>query len=476
LGHPGSPINSANSYWRTVNSKNLKFQYKKTKLLLVCSHGSFVLKFVVMFSKIKRLVPEPVKKVYHALQAAAGALIFWFPSRRVKVIGVTGTDGKTTTVYLIHHILSEVGKKASMISTVEAKIGKETIDTGLHVTTPEPFKVQKLLRKIANSKSEYAVLEATSHGLAQERVAFVRFFAGVVTNITHEHLDYHKTYENYLASKAKILRGVKLRILNADDAPYEILKEKGSGQLVSYGIKNEADFMAKNINFFEKGSEFEVCFHNRQRNSQKVKVKANLPGEYNVYNLLAAFAITVSLGVEAERVGEAIASFKGVVGRMQYLDEGQDFNCVVDFAHTPASLEAALKTLRVGAKGKIIAVFGCAGGRDFEKRPMMGKIATELADCAIFTAEDPRSEDINRILEQMAGGALSVGGIPNRTFWKIADRAEAINTAIGSLAQKGDIVVLFGKGHEKSMNISGVEYPWSDEEAARNALKVRLRK
>jgi len=428
-----------------------------------------------MLAPFKKLVPEPVKKAYHWLQALIGALIFWFPSQKVKVIGVTGTDGKTTTVHLIHHILSEAGKKASMISTVEAKIGQESIETGLHVTTPEPLKVQRLLRKIVRSGSEYAVLEATSHGLAQERVAFVRFFAGVITNVTHEHLDYHKTYENYLATKAKVLRGGRFRILNADDAPYEILREKGSGQLVSYGIKNEADFVAKNIRLSEKGSEFEVCFHNRHKEGQRVKVKANLPGEYNVYNLLAAFATTVSLGIGAEKVGEAIASFKGVIGRMQYLDEGQDFACIVDFAHTPVALEEALKALNSFKKGRIIAVFGCAGERDVEKRPMMGKVATELADLSLFTAEDPRSEDINQIMEQMAKGALSVGGIPNRTFWKIADRAEAINTAIGSLAQKDDIVAIFGKGHEKSMNIAGREYPWSDEVIVRNALKVRLR-
>ena len=199
-------------------------------------------------------------------------------------------------------------------------------------------------------------------------------------------------------------------------------------------------------------------------------------GDCNVYNILAAFAAVVTLGISAEKAAEAIATFKGVPGRMQFIDEGQKFDCVIDFAHTPASLGAALKTLNSFKKGKLIAVFGCAGERDVAKRPTMGEISTKLADSSIFTAEDPRGEKVNDIIEQITQGALRVGGIPNRTFWKIADRAEAINTAIQTLASDGDIVAIFGKGHEKSMNIGGKEYPWSDEVVARNALKLKLAK
>ena len=429
-----------------------------------------------MLARAKKLVPEPIKNGYHRFQALIGALIFWFPSRKTKVIGVTGTDGKTTTVHLLHHILSESGKSTSMISTVEAKIRKASIDTGLHVTTPEPLKVQSLLRKIVNANSEYTVLETTSHGLVQGRVAFVKFFAGVVTNVTHEHLDYHKTYENYLSAKANILQGVKFRILNSDDASYEKLKDHGSGQLVSYGQKHEADFHAKNVTSSDRGLEFEICFSGRKKCSEKLKIKTNLIGEYNVYNILAAFATAVSLGIEAEQAAAAITSFKGVPGRMEYIDEGQKFDLFIDFAHTPASLEFALKTFNSFKRGKVIALFGCAGERDMAKRPMMGKIATEYADYSIFTAEDPRRESVSEIMEQIAKGALAAGGIPNRTFWKIADRVEAINTAIQTLASDGDIVAIFGKGHEKSMNIGGKEYPWSDEVIARNALKVKLAK
>jgi len=427
-----------------------------------------------MFSLLKKLVPEPIKKTYHYFQALFGALIFGFPSRKLKVIGITGTDGKTTTCYLIHHILNRAGKRTSMISTVEAKIGTESIKTGLHVTTPNPFKVQRFLAKMARAKSEYAVIEATSHGLAQERVSFINFFVGLVTNVTHEHFDYHKTLRNYLAAKAKILKGVTYRFLNIDDRSYENLKDQGSGQLLTFGIKNKADFMARNIS--QNGSLLQFDIQFPDKNNQKVGVKSNLIGEFNVYNILAAFAVCQTLGIDSRTIVTALEDFKGVPGRMQFIDEGQDFDVVVDFAHTPASLEAALKTLNSIKKGRIIAVFGCAGERDSEKRPVMGKIATQLADYCIFTAEDPRKENINQIIEQIAKGALSAGAIPDQTFWKVPDRAEAINTAIQTLAGKGDIVAIFGKGHERSLNIGGRELPWSDEQLAHNSLAARIKK
>jgi UDP-N-acetylmuramoyl-L-alanyl-D-glutamate--2,6-diaminopimelate ligase len=414
-----------------------------------------------MLSSLKKLVPEPIKNIYHFIQALLGALIFLFPSRKLKIIGVTGTDGKTTTTHLIHHILNKTGRKTSMLSTVEAKIGEEHIDTGLHVTTPNPFKVQYLLHKMRKAGSEFVVLETTSHGLAQSRVALVKFLVGIITNVTHEHLDYHKKYEKYLEAKIKILKGVDFRILNGDEPNFEKLKDQGSGQLISFGVNKEADFSAKKIRTEDKNLEFELTFTHKKKERMEL-IKSNLFGDYNAYNILAAFAATYSVGVTPEKI--------------TFLNEGQDFDCMIDFAHTPASLEAALKTLQSTQAKKIISVFGSAGERDVEKRPMMGKISTQLSDYSIFTAEDPRNEDVNIIIDQIAKGALSVGGIPNRTFWKIPDRAEAINTAIQTLAQEGDTVVVFGKGHEKSMNIKGTENPWSDEQIARNAIRVRLNK
>lgn len=434
-----------------------------------------MLESLPMLSSFKKLVPEPIKYIYHIMQALVGAFIFLFPARRLKIIGVTGTNGKTTSVHLIHHILGESGKKVSMLSTVEAKIGDKILDTGFHVTTPSPFKIQSLLNKMVKAGSEYVVLETTSHALVQGRVAFVNFLFGVITNVSREHLDYHTSFNNYLNAKARILDGVSYRILNADDPSFAFLKEKGTGQLASFGLKERVDYKAKIIGFSQDKLELELEYPEKKTLS-KLRIKSNLFGSYNAYNLLAAFSVCHLLGVDPARIASVVETFGGVPGRMQFINEGQSFECVVDFAHTPAALEAALESLSKIKKGKIIAVFGSAGERDKEKRPVMGKIATEKADYSIFTSEDPRGEDVNTIIDQIAIGAESVGGIPNRTFWKIANREEAINTAIRTLARDGDIVAIFGKGHEKSMSIGGREYPWSDEQVARSAIRDRLKK
>ena len=434
-----------------------------------------MIKSAPMISSLKKLVPDPIKNIYHFSQALVGALIFLFPSKRLKIIGVTGTDGKTSTVHLIHHILGETGNKVSMLSTVEAKIGDKPLGTGLHVTTPDPFKIQSLLNKMAKAGSEYTVIETTSHGLSQNRVAFVNFLVGVVTNITHEHMDYHSSFRNYMEAKSKILLNVRWRVLNADDGSYKNLKDQGSGQLISFGINSKADYQAKNIEDNKKYIVFDLVYREKKK-EVKVRVKTRLLGRYNIYNVLAAFVVCHNFGVMPEKIVKAIATFEGVSGRMQFINEGQRFDCIVDFAHTPASLQAALKALNAIKKGKIVAVLGSAGERDVKKRAYMGKIAAELADYTIFTTEDPRSEDPNKIIDQMSQGAVSAGGILNRTFWNITDRTEAIGTAIQTLAKDKDTVVIFGKGHERSMNIKGTEHPWSDEQVIRSFLKTKIGK
>jgi len=388
------------------------------------------------------------------------ANIYWrFPSQKLTVIGVTGTDGKTTTVHLTHHILKTAGKKVDLISTVSAP--------GLHTTTPNPWILQKLLFQMVKRGVKYVVLEATSHGLDQHRLWGNKFAVGVVTNVTHEHLDYHKTYENYLAAKAKLFRGVRTAVLNRDDKSFEKLKAKSQkSKVVTYGIKNKADFTPKKFPF-----------------------KTLLPGEYNQYNCLAAIAAASALGISSEKIRKAVASFKGVIGRMEEINEGQDFKVIVDFAHTPNALENVLKTLqKLKAKSqRLIAVFGCAGLRDIAKRPMMGEVAARLADIAVLTAEDPRTEDVNEIINQIVQGCLKGGAkekdwsnwtnwsnLKEKIFLRISDRRQAIRFAIQKLAKKDDIVVICGKGHERSMCYGKTEYPWSDQEEARKALKKNV--
>lgn len=399
-----------------------------------------------------RLVKR-LKNLKHFLVAFIAVIRFGYPAKNLKVIGVTGTDGKTTTVHLIHAILEQTGKKSALISTVEAKIKKRLIDTGLHVTTPNPWLLQKLLRQMVDEGVEYVVIEATSHGLDQHRLLGCNFMVGVMTNVTHEHLDYHQTYQNYLKAKAKLFKGVKTAVLNKDDASYLYLKSKISirKKIMTYGTKNDADLTPKTFSF-----------------------KTKLLGEYNLYNCLAAIGAGQALNIKDETIKKAIKEFSGIPGRMEIIDEGQNFKVVVDFAHTPNSLEQVLKTLgklqKETDQARIISVFGCAGERDVAKRPLMGKISTKLADITVLTTEDPRTEDVNEIIEQIARG-IKRG---ETHFFRVSDRREAIKFAIQKLAKKGDIVIIFGKGHERSMCFGKIEYPWSDQQEARRALKILM--
>ena len=337
-----------------------------------------------------------------------------YPARKLKVIGVTGTDGKTTTCHLIYEMLKAAGKKVALVSTVAAYIGDEQIDTGFHVTTPDAKFLQLLIKRIVETGMEYLVLEVTSHGLDQHRVLGCNFMVGVVTNITHEHLDYHGSFAKYKATKMKLLR------------------------------------MAKHPIF----------------RYAKTRIKVTNPalaGEYNKYNIGAAIAVAKIFNLQFSIIKKTIDNFAGVPGRMEEIKLGQPFRAIVDFAHTPNALEQVLKTLSAqrSAHKKLILAFGCAGLRDHTKRPMMGKIARKLADVVIVTAEDPRTEKLDDIYRQIT----AVGG----EVFRVDDRQLAINKAV-SLAKPGDIVVVTGKGHEKSMCFGTTEYPWSDREAVIKAI------
>lgn len=423
---------------------------------------------------MKDRIPQPAKNFYHLVVAFFAALFFRFPARKLKIIGITGTDGKTTTVNLTYHVLNEVGLKVGMISTLSAKIGEKTYETGFHVTTPSAFVIQKYLRKMVDTGMDYAVLEVTSHGLDQHRVAFIPFFIGVITNVTQEHLDYHKSFKKYLLTKAKILSRVKYRVLNAEDACFEKLKMLGSGQLVTFGGQG-TDYFGEQIESFDELSNYIVYYKTKQKQLKTLSVSSRLIGEFNLLNILASFAIGKLLGIEDKKLVSALSSFAGVEGRMQEVKMGQNFKVYIDFAHTPKSIELALKTLRRITKNKLICVFGAAGERDPSKRTLMGQLAAQQADLLILTSEDPRSENPNKIIEQISKGVEKEGGQLNVKYWKIVDRADAIRKAVGNLAGVEDTVAVLGKGHEKTMNIAGKEYAWSDFEQIKKALEIRKR-
>ena len=411
-----------------------------------------------------------------------------FPARKMVMIGVTGTDGKTTTCNLIHSILIAAGIKAGLISTVNAVIGGQVLDTGLHTTTPDAPDIQRYLAQMVDAGMTHCVLETTSHGLAQHRVTGCEFDIAAVTNITHEHLDFHGSLDNYRAAKAKLFEGLatshkkpgmkKLAVLNADDWSFNYLRERISVPYASYGLTTDADFRAKHVTFRKDRTRFIV----ETKQGAWINMASNLKGDYNISNSLAAITVGLKgLGLETEAVARGLAEFKGVPGRMEVIDMGQDFKAIVDFAHTPNALQRALETAR-NMRGKrlrregipgIIVVFGSAGLRDVAKRRWMGEVAAELADYTIITAEDPRTESLEAIMAESAEGATSKLGVEGQTFWRIADRGEAIQFAV-NMAKSGDVVIACGKAHEQSMCFGTVEYPWDDRVAIRAAISARL--
>ncbi len=401
-----------------------------------------------------------------------------YPGRKLKVVGVTGTDGKTTTVNLIWSILRAGGHRAGMISTVNAQIGDALLDTGLHTTTPDAPDLQGYLAQMVEANLEYAVLEATSHGLAQHRVTGCEQDVAVVTNITHEHLDYHGDYAGYREAKAKLFRGLasayrkpgtpKVSVLNRDDASFELLQPIPADVKLIYGLSAGVDVRAEDVECGTEHSAFRVVTP-----KGAFAVRTSLVGQFNVYNILAAAVVGLSQQIPLEQIREGIEAMHGVIGRMERIDLGQDFTVLIDFAHTPNSLERALQAARQMTEGEIIVVFGCAGLRDVYKREMMGRHAGRLADRVVITAEDPRTESLDDIMAAIARGCEAEGKKEGESYWRIGDRAEAIQFAI-DLARPGDLVITAGKAHEQSMCYGTVEYPWSEHEAVRRALTARL--
>ncbi len=388
-----------------------------------------------------------------------------FPSRNMTVIGVTGTDGKTSTSNILFNILKAAGKKTGMISTVNAVIGERTLDTGLHTTTPDADEIQDYLAQMRDAGMTHCVLEVTSHGLAHHRVDGCAFDFAIVTNITHEHLDLHGTYEAYRAAKGRLFEMAQQQvILNADDAfSFEYLKGIAHAPITTYSrtAHAQADVTAANVQFLPDAMTFIA-----HTPAGPISIRSALIGDFNVSNILAAVSTAVRLGISEEAIAAGVAQLKGVPGRMERITVGQPFLAVVDFAHTPNALDNCLQTLRRITAGKLIAVFGCAGERDVAKRPLMGRIAVERADIVVITAEDPRRESLDAIMDQVEAGAREAHS--RAEIIRIADRGEAIQHAC-RIAQPGDTVVTCGKGHEQSMCFGTTERPWDDRVAMREA-------
>ncbi|OGE30275.1 hypothetical protein A3C59_04830 [Candidatus Daviesbacteria bacterium RIFCSPHIGHO2_02_FULL_36_13] len=393
-----------------------------------------------MMNLLRSLLPQSfINNFYHYPKAFLASLFYGFPTRKLTVIGVTGTDGKTTTTNMIYQILKGAGKKVSMVSTINAVVGSKSYDTGFHVTSPDPFMIQKFARTAVKAGDKYIVLEVTSHGLDQYRFLGIKFDVGVITNITHEHLDYHKTFENYLNTKLKLLKNVRQSVVN------ENLKEKVSGKVITFGlIKGDV-------------------------NQKEAKLKLKIPGDYNIENALASMATAFVLDIDKKIARNVLENFEGLSGRMQEVKNSKGIKIVIDFAHTPNGLEQALKALKSQTKGRLISLIGCEGFRDEEKRKMMGEIAQRLSSIVVVTSVDPRGQ-WKIIKQKITEGALKAGAREGINFFVEENREKAIYFAINKLSKKGDTIGIFGKGHEKSMNIDGKEIPWSDFEEVQKAL------
>ncbi len=380
-----------------------------------------------------------------------GQVRFGFPNRQLKIIAITGTDGKTTTCSLICHLLNEAKIKTGLISTVAAKIGKQNIDIGLHVTSPDPFEMYALLRKMVKAKCQYAVIEMTSHGAYQFRDWGIKPEIAGLTNISHEHLDYHPDYLSYLSAKTLLLKKAKIVYLNKDDQSFYRVRQRLKLKQQDVDAYSMTDPLPKKI---------------------KEAINKRFPEPYNQANARLAVAIAVRLGLDSAVIARGIENFSGVGGRLQPLILGQKFELFIDFAHTPNAIDNVLGALKNRLKknrqsGRLIALFGSAGKRDISKRPLMGQMATKHADYVILTADDPRNDNIWSIIHQIKGGIER----DHSKIISIPDRYTAIKFAITQLAQPHDIIVLMGKGVEKSMAIGHQEVPWSDELVATQIIK-----
>ena len=433
-------------------------------------------------------VPDgfPVVTVENTAEAFGwlAAALHGMPSQRLGIVGVTGTDGKTTTCTLTTSVLEAGGFSTGMATTVASKSTGQAAANPHHTSTPEADEIQALLARTVAEGGTRAVLEATSHALDQRRLAGCEIDVAIVTRITHEHMEYHGTPEAYLDAKARLLDLLrpdarrskaptlpKAAVLNVDDHSYAKLAPRSPAPVIPYGLGKDAALRAVDLAPAEWGTRCRVVSP-----WGEAPLDLPLPGEFNVYNALAAIGAGCTLGVPFQSALDALARHEGVRGRMQRIEAKQPFSVVVDFAHTPDSLERVLTLLRRQTRGTLIVVFGSAGERDVQKRPWMGRIAAQHADLAIFADEDPRLEPSEQILEQIAAGAREAGGREGETYLKIADRRRAIEEAF-SRAKPGDTILLAGKGHENSIigQLDGKmhTFPWDEAAVAGELLAAR---
>ena len=404
---------------------------------------------------------------YHKLKAMMMAHKYRFPGKRMRVIGVTGTNGKTSTCFMIWKMLNEAGHKTGLMTTVAWGVDKleEQIE---HMTTVDTETLNQRMQRIAESGAEFLVLEITSHALAQNRIYGVPIEIAVMTNVTHEHLDYHKTFKNYRDAKRKLFKVAKYGVINEDDESWSYFASDVD-EYITYGI-NGGILKAEKIELAAEGVKYEV-----KGADEKLKIRTHIPGKFTVYNSLAATAVGLKLGLTRKEIEDGILALVSVEGRMNRVNEGQDFEVIVDYAHTPDAFLKVFESVVPSRRARVISLFGGAGRRDESTRAERGEIGAKNSDIVIITEDDSRDEDRTLIAEEFARGAEKAGKTREKDLFVILDREEAIEKAI-SLAKKDDIVLVLGKGHEKTILRAEGAVPFEDLKVVRKVLKKMIKK
>lgn len=426
---------------------------------------------------VKKVIPttlfSTIEPYGHLVESVFANVRYGFPSKNMHVIGVTGTNGKTTTTLLIQKMLSEAGLKAGVLSTVAYGIGNDIHPQIEHITTAQAGILQKRLRDFKKTGVEWVVLESSSHSLAQFRTWGVPYEIAVMTNITYEHLDYHKTFERYLEAKRRLFtlaskHGRKFGVVNAEDPNAQKFIDS-TPRGMTYGI-GKGELQATKVKLAGDHSTFTATV-----GKDSYDIRINIPGDFNVSNSLAAVAVGREIGLTKQQIEKGIAALEGVEGRMTVINEGQKFNVLVDFAGTPDAFTKFFNSIRPSTKGKLIIVFGSPGRRDEAKRPVQGEIAGENADELIVTEEDNRDIDGDEIMKQIAAGALKAGMKKDKNLFLIGNREDAIGFALTRATGPDDLVAILGKGHEKTIERADGIYPWSDIEVTKSALQELLK-
>lgn len=388
------------------------------------------------------------------------ANFFGNPANDLKLIGLTGTNGKTTTTFLIKQILENVGKKVGLIGTVQNMVGDEIYPA--HYTTPDPHELQSLFRKMVDANCEYCVMEVSSQALAQGRVEGIHFLVGAFTNLTQDHLDYHKTWENYFNAKRILFENCDIALTNVDDENGLKIVDGLPCKVITYAVDNiQSDYTAKNVTFSSNGVRYELV------GDRIGRVDCPIPGRFSVYNSLCAASVALALGVEFEDVLGAISKSQGVKGRIEVVPTNTDYTVIIDYAHSPDGLENIISSLKEIAGGRVVTVFGCGGDRDRTKRPKMGKIAAELSDFCVVTSDNPRSEDPSKIIDDILEGMKDV----KTPYEVVENRKEAIAWAMNHAKPK-DIILLAGKGHETYQILPTGTIHFDEREAVAEVLQA----